>query len=209
MKLSISLPAFWVLVFIQTHVVGQLTSKLSADLEAIAKMMLGSFSSQKQARADSSYFDVRLQVSRIWPSRKDAIWLYIEQAMAGDLEKPYRQRVYKLSESGANAFQSEIFTLKNPERFVGLGRKSAAAIPVEEDLTEKKGCTEFLEKKGAEYCGGTRGKDCLSELKGARYATTSILLKPGELQSWDRGFDAEGRQVWGALKGAYIFLKEN
>jgi hypothetical protein len=26
--------------------------------------------------------------------------------------------------------------------------------------------------------------------------------------SWDRGFDANGNQVWGAEKGGYIFKKD-
>jgi hypothetical protein len=25
--------------------------------------------------------------------------------------------------------------------------------------------------------------------------------------SWDRGFDEQGQQVWGAEAGAYVFLK--
>jgi hypothetical protein len=27
------------------------------------------------------------------------------------------------------------------------------------------------------------------------------------LKSWDRGFNKENKQVWGAVKGAYEFIK--
>jgi hypothetical protein len=27
------------------------------------------------------------------------------------------------------------------------------------------------------------------------------------MESWDRGFDAQGNQVWGATKGPYVFDK--
>ncbi|MFM7544645.1 MAG: CpcT/CpeT family chromophore lyase [Ignavibacteria bacterium] len=28
------------------------------------------------------------------------------------------------------------------------------------------------------------------------------------LESWDQGFDKNGVQVWGAIKGGYIFVRE-
>jgi hypothetical protein len=37
-------------------------------------------------------------------------------------------------------------------------------------------------------------------------ATSEVVVSPGRIESWDRGFDAEGVQVWGAEKGAYVFL---
>jgi len=35
-----------------------------------------------------------------------------------------------------------------------------------------------------------------------------LSLKKGELISWDQGFDANDKQVWGATKGGYIFIKK-
>ena len=58
------------------------------------------------------------------------------------------------------------------------------------------------------YAGGTDGKSCPSDLRGAKYATTKITMKKGELISWDQGFDANDKQVWGATKGGYIFIKK-
>ena len=39
-------------------------------------------------------------MAQIWPDSQGAIWLYVEQAVATSLDKPYRQRVYKLEQQG-------------------------------------------------------------------------------------------------------------
>jgi hypothetical protein len=56
--------------------------------------MTGSFSSQEQAAADTSRYDIRLEMAPIWTDHPNGKWFYVEQAVAWSLEKPYRQRVY-------------------------------------------------------------------------------------------------------------------
>ena len=64
------------------------------EIETLATWMEGSFSSTRQSENDpESYHDIRLFMSRIWPSRTDAAWLYVEQASADNLAQPYRQRI--------------------------------------------------------------------------------------------------------------------
>ena len=58
------------------------------------------------------------------------------------------------------------------------------------------------------WAGSTQGKGCSSTLGGASYATSQVTVTPLELRSWDQGFDAAGKQVWGAEKGPYVFLKQ-
>ena len=53
-----------------------------SDLETLRNRMTGEFSSEQQAKDDSSYFHIILQMTPIWPNRKDGYWLYVEQAMA-------------------------------------------------------------------------------------------------------------------------------
>lgn len=47
-----------------------------------------SLNSGEQARADSSYFDIRLVMEPIWEDRTDGRWLYVEQAVAGHEVRP-------------------------------------------------------------------------------------------------------------------------
>jgi hypothetical protein len=44
-------------------------------------------------------------------------------------------------------------------------------------------------------------------LRGASYATSEVVITDEQLLSWDRGWDANGKQVWGAETGGYIFVK--
>ena len=57
------------------------------------------------------------------------------------------------------------------------------------------------------FVGSTEGLACNSDLKGAIYATSIVIVSKDQLYSWDRGYDISGKQVWGSEKGGYIFKK--
>jgi hypothetical protein len=147
-------------------------------------------------------------MKRIWGGRTDGIWLYVEQALATKQDKPYRQRVYRLAHPDKNVFTSDIYTLKSPQDFIGLQQDATKEAGLtKENIELKDGCTVTLRFDGTGYSGGTEADKCPSDLRGASYATTEISLKDGVLESWDRGYDASGKQVWGATKGGYVFIK--
>lgn len=182
-----------------------------AEVEQLADWLEGSFSSQAQAQSDPSYFDIRLRMGRIWAERTDGPWLYVEQARADMPDRPYRQRVYRLSRRSDGRLLSAIYTLPEPvSRFAGALDQDGAAIFATvspEQLTLLDGCTVVLTWDAAarRYIGGTEGQGCASTREGARYTTSQIELAEGVLVSWDRGFDDAGQQVWGATAGGYRF----
>lgn len=187
----------------------QTTQANDKELDELLSLMVGRFSSENQARQDTNYFNISLVMTQIWNSRTDGKWLYIEQAAASKPDKPYRQRVYHVQHPSKNTFTSAIYTIKDPLTFAGLHSDTAKRNKLTFDLIElKEGCTVTLQKHNNVYTGGTDGDKCPSDLRGAKYATTKITLKKGELESWDQGFDASGKQVWGATKGGYIFIKQ-
>jgi ketosteroid isomerase-like protein len=193
-----------------------LTSPLSAaeadpkaEVKAVADLLAGSYSSVEQSKKDTAYFDVHLNMVPVWADRADGPWLYVEQAMAAALDKPYRQRMYKL-EWNDGAVLSRVYTLPGDAlKYAGAhadAKKLADLRP--EQLVEKTGCTIVLKKQAdGTWKGKTVEKGCASELKGAKYATSEVMLSPKLLTSWDRGFDKEDKQVWGAVKGPYEFVK--
>jgi CpeT protein len=185
-------------------------SAVEPDAALLASWMTGSFSSAAQAAEDSAYYDIRLEMAPIWTDRDDAVWLYVEQAVAGMTDRPYRQRVYRVSQAESGVFESAVFTLPEPETQVGAWRDPEPLKNLApEDLELREGCTVFLKHDGkGSFVGGTEGNGCLSGLRGAVYATSEVIVGPGRIESWDRGFDAEGSQVWGAEKGAYVFLRD-
>jgi hypothetical protein len=181
----------------------------NADLALLSDRLAGSFSSAVQAAADSAYFDIRLHVVPLWSQRSDAHWLYVEQAAASRLDKPYRMRVYKLVQLAPDLFESQVYKLPSEARFAGAWRKENPLGSVTPDsLLPRAGCSIVLRyTRGGVFMGSTLGHDCESDLRGAAYATSDVRIEANRLLSWDRGFDAAGKQVWGAEKGPYEFLR--
>ncbi len=181
------------------------------DLSNLKSLMQGSFSSSRQAQLDSSYFDIRLEMKPIWSSRTDGFWLYVEQAMASQLQKPYRQRVYHVYlDSDSSNIVSRVFELQSPLRFAGVWKDDQPLTNLTTDsLVQRAGCDIFLAKNALdEFVGLTAQQACKSTLRGASYATSEVVINTNGMVSWDRGFDQSGKQVWGAVKGGYAFVKQ-
>ena len=170
--------------------------------------MTGVFNSANQAAADPSYYDVQLATAPIWTERDDGCWLYVEQAISEALDRPYRQRVYHLvHDAETGDFRSDISELPgDPLAYVGAWREPARLNAIgPADLVLRRGCSIELRYRDGAFAGATRDRDCESSLRGASYATSEVIIAPDRLTSWDRGYDSEGQQVWGAVDGPYVF----
>ena len=180
-----------------------------SDLQALSNRMSGEFSSEQQSKDDSSFFHITLKMTPIWPDRKDGYWLYIEQAMASAQDKPYRQRIYHLFQQDEWTLVSKVFEIPSPAKYIGSADAPAKLAGLTVDsLIDRKGCAIFLHKnKEGNYTGSTPGKECLSNLRGATYATSEVVIQPEQMISWDRGWNSSGKQVWGAVKGGYQFVR--
>jgi hypothetical protein len=189
---------------------GCASTSSNPDIERLSALMAGSFSSEAQSKAQAGYFHITLKVARIWPERADGPWLYVEQATATAPQRPYRQRVYRLSqasEGGAPVWVSATYTLPGDAlRFAGAWDNTAMLKDLQpSDLSLRTGCDVFLKADGASFAGSTRGKGCASDLRGASYATSEVRIDASGMTSWDRGLDSSGQQVWGATAGGYRF----
>lgn len=180
------------------------------DVEALVEYMVGSFSSIEQAEKDSNYFNIELEMVQLWKDRTDGPWLYIEQAVAESKDKPYRQRVYQLRKRNDGKIESLVYTIPDPLRFAGDYKKEFPLLRLTPDsLILKEGCEVVLYQADNGYFeGSTVDKNCGSDLRGASYATSEVMIDKDKMISWDRGFDESGKQVWGATDGGYIFKKK-
>ena len=171
--------------------------------------MAGEFSSEQQSKVDSAFFNITLRMKPISLS-SDGYWFYVEQAMASMQEKPYRQRVYHLYIQDDTTIVSKVYEVKNPTQYIGGWKEILKLQSITTDsLVDRQGCGIFLHKKqNHTYSGSTPGKECLSSLRGATYATSEVTVYTDKLVSWDRGWDKNDKQVWGAVKGGYIFIKQ-
>jgi hypothetical protein len=176
------------------------------ELGLLADWMTGTFSSAVQAADDPQFFDVTLHMTPIWLDRDDGPWLYVEQAMAEYPDRPYRQRVYQLRRVDRDLFESRVFTLPDPPAVIGAWR---AETPLDAlapgDLERREGCSILMRRRGDAFVGSTLARLCTSTLQDATYATSEVLITAEGMVSWDRGFDADGNQVWGSTEGGYVF----
>jgi hypothetical protein len=181
----------------------------AGEIDLLAKWMTGTFSSAQQAEADTNFFDIRLEMVRIWRDRTDGYWIYVEQASAKSLSRPYRQRVYHVTGPVDSVYMSDVYTIPDPMDYAGQGRDPDALSDLKPaDLTMRDGCTVYLRRQpDGSFKGGTRGNDCESTLRGASYATSEVMVTYDRIVSWDRGFDEKGGQAWGATTGGYVFIR--
>lgn len=180
---------------------------LDPALEDYARTVMGRFSSAAQHRADQRYDEVEARIVRIWPDRTDGLWLYQEQAIVNvpgkmreeALAAPYFQFVARVVPLGDGVFRRDNYRVKNAVRFTGA--QIAALTPA--DLNEAS-CHNRIERVSAGWYTA-RTESCANGYKGAVSMRSLSLTTASTYVNWDRGFDAEGRRVWGPEAGGYVF----
>lgn len=183
------------------------STKEDQELKELFMLMQGSFNSENQSKKDSTFYNISLHMYPIWKDQGN--YLYVEQALNSMQDRPYRQRIYRVSRLNDSIFSSAIFTLPNEISWVGKWKTPDTFNSLKpEDLIERKGCDVLLKRvEKNHFKGATAMYTCSSSLRGASYATSEVEIKNNTIVSWDRGFDAEGNHVWGATQGGYIFEK--
>ncbi len=205
------------LVFIFLFLVSfQSQAQLENIYGTLLAYMTGSFSSEAQSKADSNFYDIRLHMVEIQMGNEPGNWLYVEQALGSAQDKPYRQRVYQVVEISLGIYESRVYEFENPLQYAG-GWKDASKLSALtfDKLILRDGCSITLKYESElvgdsiinRFVGSTGATSCPSSLRGASYATSEVVITDGQLLSWDRGWDVNGKQVWGAETGGYIFVK--
>ncbi|MFM7235102.1 MAG: chromophore lyase CpcT/CpeT [Flavobacteriales bacterium] len=196
--------AFWVVTI-------SLDTSSEKPFTLLQQYMSGNFSSELQSRNDSDYFDIRLRMEPIWNATDTEFYLYVEQAMSTALDKPYRQRIYRVVKESDERFVSYIYSMNAPQRFVGKSGNDAVFSSIKPDsLKALEGCEVRLSfnPKLNQFEGTTGERTCPSTRSGASYTTSKVVIGPKGMNSWDQGWSLAGVQVWGATKGGYEFIKQ-
>ncbi|RNC91893.1 MAG: hypothetical protein ED555_01910 [Allomuricauda sp.] len=185
----------------------QRTEDKDTELETLYALMQGSFNSEKQSLADSTYYNISLHMYPIWDGQGN--WLYVEQAINAMQDKPYRQRIYEVKRTEDGQLASYVYTIPNDSVWIGKWKTPKAFDSLSPHQLEiRKGCEVLLSKTSdSVFAGKTQDATCESSLRGASYAMSKVEITPDGITSWDQGFDSEGKQVWGATEGGYIFDK--
>lgn len=179
------------------------------SLDLLKRYMVGSYSSAVQSARDTSYKNIELEMARIWLKDPDGIWLYVEQAVAKAKDRPYRQRVYHLTQRDDSTFISTVCGLDSMHLFTGAYKDVARFAALKpSDAKPLPGCDLVLHWRQGHFIGSTNDKACKNAWGKAVYATSEVNIGPQGMVSWDRGYDASNKQVWGAERGGYEFVKK-
>lgn len=177
-------------------------------VDEMVEQLSGSFDSSLQASQNPEYFSVSLKTCSVLVPELGNSVLYVEQSLVDKLNQPYRQRLYVITEGIGSDVASHIYELVNPDRFIGLCDSNDNIEIALDELSEKEGCTVNLNWNGVGFVGQTDTGTCLSTMNGATYATSEVTTDGFSITSWDRGWDNNDNQVWGAENGAYIFVRK-
>lgn len=190
-------------------------NSINSEVEEVASYLVGVMDTSAQAKVIADAPDVRMTACKVRLKETDssqsdspAIYLYQEQAMSRNLSAPYRQRFLRLAPS-ADGEQVESATFKPlaPKKLVGFCEKPEQERVIQMTEMGQKHCSVFLEPADNGYIGETQAEGCPTNYKGAVKITNTIQLNAAGMDTSDRGFDAEGNQIWGAKERPYQFRR--
>jgi len=177
-------------------------------LDLYVEMTTGSFSSAAQAAADDRYGTAVWHIAEVWKGRDDGRWLYAENWF-GEAERPYRQRITRLTVADDGSLLARGYRLPETEPYVGAWEDPSRLAGLSpDDLEPVAGCDVSLVRAGERrFEGNTRGRECENSYKGAAYVVSRSVLTDEVMINWDRGIAADGRVVWGPEAGGYRFRR--
>ena len=183
---------------------------IEQQVKEVVSHLDGAMDTSAQANKNPKASNVRITSCKITVegagSNNDQAFLYQEQALSQELNQPYRQRFLRIAPSAnRSSVESAVFKPPTPKAWTGLCAKPEAERVVKMSDVGKSTCSVFLQRQGDKYVGDTKAGGCPTNWKGATRITNHIILHQTGMDTQDRGFDATGKQVWGAKDESYQF----
>lgn len=189
---------------------GQLSlqEKSSPDIEAFAKLMTGEFETAPDD-PDNSIRDRRMRLNS---PDLNGIWLYY-QLNTGEEKKVYRQRVISLTVGRDHeTIIQKTYGLIEPETYVDLWENPKLSMSISpQDIEEyfESGCEQRWKPSGDGWKGYVDPSTCkiFSERRQADISIQAeAQLSQDTYRQTERGFDADGAQLFGTEPGEFITL---
>ncbi len=186
---------------------------LSRQAEEVAERLMGVLDTAVQAASNPQVANVRMvtcQVSLADAPSSEGIWLYQEQAIATNLQAPYRQRFLHITPSPfSQTVRSLAYRPTRPNAWVNFCDRPAANRKIIRKDLGAAVCSVFLKRSGDVYMGVTPAIGCPTTARGAVRTTNRVILGADRMETWDRGYNAQGQQVWGAEGESYQFRRSS
>lgn len=183
----------------------------------VSDSLSGEKNSKEQAARDPDhYFNLRMVACPAAEMVDGSKVLYFEQAFWRTPQKPFRQRFYTVKPCPKEmrcAVELSTHAIRDMEEYKNFCDRPKDQRPLPEEVIGD--IAEHLTTVHLKQCD--RGKRCLYEgvtppggfpntWNGAAYCTSELaILKNNEIHMWDRGYDDDGKQVWGVKEGPYEF----
>ncbi|MEO1620979.1 MAG: chromophore lyase CpcT/CpeT [Cyanobacteria bacterium J06632_3] len=189
------------------------TSPTTPSVESVVSYLIGTMDTTAQAAVNPNFVGVQMTTCPVSVvganvgANRNSVYLYQEQALTENLDEPYRQRFLQITPGAGDRIDSHTFKPDSPERWIGLcaaladsaGSEASAMGEIAiADLGERT-CTVSLRVSNiGGYVGSTPTGGCATTFRGATSIHNTVVLHDRGMDTWDRGFDAAGNQVWGA-----------
>ncbi|MDW8200002.1 MAG: chromophore lyase CpcT/CpeT [Cyanobacteriota bacterium SKYGB_h_bin112] len=180
-------------------------------VQAVANRLVGVMDTSAQAARNPNFPAIRLvtclvTVRDATANQTSVLYLYQEQGAIQRPGQPYRQRFLQLSPTlDGEAVRSLAYKPVQLATWVGFcDRPQADRVVTKADLGNPV-CVVILKPVGNDYLGTTPVDGCPANYRGAVRITNRIRLHSDGMDTWDRGFDRNGNQVWGAETESYQF----
>jgi len=183
--------------------------KQDVRLQDFVTAISGKFSSQEQVNKEPSYSAVIFSNTRIWKERP-GYWLYQELYDPEKNNSVYYQRIINVKRVDSVIISSSSYIIPDQKKYKNAWKNPQVLDHLTKDsLSIRNGCdVHFKNKVSSIYHGKTKKGTCLSNFsEKISYTTSDIVISKNKISSWDRGYDSNGKQVWGKIQGPYIFVR--
>ncbi len=168
------------------------------ELAVIMSFMSGTFDSIAQEKGPG--VGTRMRIAPMWIERQQAgeYWLYVEHARIASDPKPFRQRIYRFTQSEGK-FSADVFALPgDPDKFAGEWRKPKPFEGVTpEQLREYAGCRLEVGHMTMMFWARTQGKACRAENAAAAHEFSEMLVSSVGMKNGEQAYDPAGRLIAG------------
>ena len=171
----------------------------SGYMSLLVRFMTGTFETVPQEAGAGVSTGETLRQVPFWTSAKDELWMYAEYVRQGEGVRPYRQRIYRFTESGGLISAAIFDPPGDPARSMGVWRKEAPfARFTPADLKPRPGCeVTFRPQMEVLFNGGRAGEGCHADFPGTHHDHAEFYVSSSSIRTWEYGRDASGKQVAG------------
>ncbi len=178
------------------------------ELGNLVKLLVGEFSNESQVKEDAGFAYLHLVNTVIWEDRP-GYWVYSEVYDPRQGNFIYSQRILEYEKLDSASFKSTSYKILNAKGYErGWEDKKIFNKLTMDSLEVRQGCEIYFEKNTSTiYSGKTNKGFCSSSINNVEYITANLVISKNKISIWNRGYNNEGKQIWGKINGPYKYKR--